>query len=257
MTDLLGDQEPVMRVVQVAPRTTSSAVACAQINELQEGDMGDQERVTDLAARLDERARAFNDAGLRYGVADLLTEAAERLRAAESERDSAVKEMHDRELHHFEVEEEASELRAELAVVKQQRSDNLREITARDAVIAEAHRAFGDMPVMEGGSGASGEESWFKARVAEFMRCRDLLAAAPVSVLASHAAEVAAKARGQALRDALAQIVEGAPPLNAELTLTPAGVVEDRAMSAYVEGHHDAWAAVNSMILAEATESER
>lgn len=39
-----------------------------------------------LPERLDSVARAFNDAGLRYGVADILTEAAERIRELESER---------------------------------------------------------------------------------------------------------------------------------------------------------------------------
>lgn len=36
-----------------------------------------------LVERLRERAAAFNDAGLRFGVADLLTEAAERIEFVE------------------------------------------------------------------------------------------------------------------------------------------------------------------------------
>lgn len=36
-----------------------------------------------LVERLRERAAAFNDAGLRYGVADLLTEAAEHIEFVE------------------------------------------------------------------------------------------------------------------------------------------------------------------------------
>jgi hypothetical protein len=35
--------------------------------------------VTDLVDRLRDRAAAFNDAGLRYGVADLLNEAANEI----------------------------------------------------------------------------------------------------------------------------------------------------------------------------------
>jgi hypothetical protein len=67
---------------------------------------------------------------------------------------------------------------------------------------------------------------------------------------AAHAS-ARAEARAEALRDALAEIVKDAPSLNAELTLTPAGVVEDKGMAAYVEGMHDAWAAVNSLIITE------
>jgi hypothetical protein len=40
-------------------------------------------REVPLAQRLRERAAAFNDAGLRYGVADLLVEAAERVEFVE------------------------------------------------------------------------------------------------------------------------------------------------------------------------------
>lgn len=56
-----------------------------------------------------------------------------------------------------------------------------------------------------------------------------------------------ARIRLAALEEARDAIVEGAPPLNAELDYTGK---EDPLMASYVSGHHDAWSAVNSLIIA-------
>jgi hypothetical protein len=53
---------------------------------------------TELVAEARKRASAFNDAGLRYGVADLLNNLADALA-------EVTQEMHARELHHFETEQ--------------------------------------------------------------------------------------------------------------------------------------------------------
>ncbi|QJU54361.1 hypothetical protein SCB71_14540 [Herbiconiux sp. KACC 21604] len=96
--------------------------------------------MNDFASRLEDRARAFDDAGLRYGVADLLTEAAERLRAAEAEAERNA-EGWSIAFHAAVSHQEARErLTAEVATLKVQvirtREEWEVELASHDAEVA-------------------------------------------------------------------------------------------------------------------------
>lgn len=62
----------------------------------------------DLIARARDRAETLRSV-FPWGDARLIDRLADALEAVEAERDAAVKELRDRELHHFEVEEEPIE----------------------------------------------------------------------------------------------------------------------------------------------------
>ena len=56
------------------------------------------------------------------------------------------------------------------------------------------------------------------------------------------------QARADALEEALAALIEAAPPLNAELSMRGGdGPFTDPGMSAYVEGFHDAHSAIRAL----------
>ena len=65
----------------------------------------------DIEALITEaRSRGWSEAG--YASTSMIHSLANALESVATERDAAIKEMHARELHHFEEEQKSAELRA-------------------------------------------------------------------------------------------------------------------------------------------------
>ena len=208
MTDLLGDQERVTEIAERAAGTDDFDVweqvmfPHQPVLSMRDGSIagcqcldrvfikGKEDWGTHLAMVVTERL-AERDSAL-----------VERLRTAEAERIECarcgsimIRQQEDNTASNEAMEvcsrcvgemwqADRIELGNELATVKQQCSDNLREITARDAVIAGVRAMIpeGNRELIEHG---------YSIDAADIL---SLLTAVPVSVLASHDAEVAARA---------------------------------------------------------------
>ena len=120
-----------------------------------------------------------------------------------------------------------------------------------DALIAEWNRSKAGM--FEGSFTEAGDA--LLAALAEQSRLLDYLVEVSkdrqVRLMAAEVALTTAPA--DALEGARKAVLNGAPPMNAELTMTPDGPVEDRGMAAYVEGYGDAYVTLTAAIRAAAT----
>jgi hypothetical protein len=66
--------------------------------------------------------------------------------------------------------------------------------------------------------------------------------------LAAHDAELTEKVRRETLAEVEATVIAAAPPMNAELSMRGGeGPFVDKGMEAYIEGFHDAYAAIRTL----------